>query len=64
MSEKWLITREIGAGATGGLLGTLGSAGDFQEVKGTLLYRGGGSDHPAGLLAHPNGVEGYGAEIL
>ena len=34
-------------------------------MEGTLLYRrGGGDHHPAGLLAHLNGVQGYGAEIL
>ena len=42
----------------------LRSAGDFQQVEGTLLHRGGGSDHLARFLAHLNCVQGNGAEIL
>ena len=46
------------------LLGTLDSAGNLEEVEGTLLNRGGGGDDLAGFLAHSDGVQGYRAEVL
>ena len=64
MSGKWLITQEIGPTPSVAYWVHLRSAGDFQQVEGTLLPRGGGSDHLAGFLAHLDRVQGYGAEIL
>ena len=64
MSRKWLITQEIGPKLPVAYWVHSRSAGDFQQVEGTLLYRGGGSDHLAGFLTHLDRVQGYGAEIL
>ena len=46
------------------LLGTLRSAGDFQQVEGALLYRSGRGDHPTGFLAHLDRVQSHGPEVL